>query len=128
MLEKYPKEVKLVHKFLPHNGEFSRKAAIAAMAADEQGKFWEFHDMLLDNQGGLDDAKILEMAATLKLDVDRFKKKMLDPATEAVIKKDLDDVARLGIHWTPEVYINGMVFNRRALPDFVSAVEGELSK
>ena len=128
MLEKYPEEVKLVHKFLPHNGEMSIKAAIAAMAADDQGKFWEFHDKLYENQGGLDDAKILEIAATLKLNMEQFKRKMKDPAIEKLIQKDLSDARDLEVHWTPQVYINGAVLQDRSFKGFVAAIDAELHK
>ena len=73
MLEKYPKEVKLVYKNFPLVGhKFARKAATAALAAHEQGKFWEFHDNLFKNYRNLDDAKIQEIAEELGLDMERF--------------------------------------------------------
>jgi protein-disulfide isomerase len=103
VLEKYPKEVKLVHKFLPHYREFSLKAATAALAADEQGKFWEFHDKLFENQGVLNDSMVIEIAGMLKMDVDRFRKKMQDPAIKELIDRDLSDARELDIRGTPQV-------------------------
>jgi protein-disulfide isomerase len=128
VLEKYPVDVKLVHKFLPHYREFSKKAAIAALAADEQGKFWEFHDKLFENQSALDDSKVIEIAKTLKMDVNRFKKKMADPAIEELIDSDLNDAMMLDIRGTPQVYVNGVVLKDRSLPGFVDAIDKELKK
>jgi len=126
VLEKYPKDVKLVHKFLPHIHEFSRQAAIAALAADEQGKFWEFSDKLFEYQGVLDEAKVVEIAGMLKMDVNRFKKKMQDPAIEELIDRDLNHARYLDIRATPQVYINGAVFKELTLPAFSDAIEKEL--
>jgi protein-disulfide isomerase len=126
VLEKYPKDVKLVHKFLPHSREFSRQAAIAALAADDQGKFWEFHDKLFENQSVLNEEKVNEIAGMLKMDVNRFRKKMQDPAIEELIDRDLNDARDLDIRGTPQVYINGAVFKERTLPAFSDAIEKEL--
>lgn len=127
MLEKYPKEVKLVHKFIPAH-DFTWKAATAALAADEQGKFWEFHDKLFENQSVLNEPKLIEIAGMLKLNMERFRKKMKDPALKTLIKRDYDDALRLGIPATPWVYINGRHLKERSLPDFVDAIDKELKK
>ena len=125
---KYPKEVKLVPKFLPHSREFSRNAAIAAMAADDQGKFWEFHDKLFENQSVLDDAKVIEIAGMLKMDVKRFEKKRQDSAFEELIDRDLSEAGELEIRGTPQVYINGRVFRQRSVEAFVEAIDKELKR
>ena len=127
MLEKYPKEVKLVHKIIPAH-DFTWKAATAALAADEQGKFWEFHDKLFENQSVLNDPMIIEIARMLKLDMDRFRKKMKDPAIAELIRRDFNDAKALGITATPWVYINGRHLEERSLSDFVDAIDKELKR
>lgn len=127
MLERFPKEVKLVHKFIPAH-DFSMKAAIAALAADEQGKFWEFHDQLFENQSVLNDPKIVEIAGALKLDLKRFREKMKDPALEALISRDYAEAKKLGIPATPWIYINGRHPPERSLADLVDAVNKEVMK
>lgn len=117
-----------MHKFLPHSGEISRKAALAAMAANDQGKFWEFHDLLFQNQRGLDDAKILEIAAKLKLDLDRFKRKMADPAVAALIDKDVRDAKDLDVRWTPQPYVNGKALTDLTPASLFLAIDSELKK
>jgi protein-disulfide isomerase len=127
VLEKYPKEVKLVHKFVTAH-DFSMKAATAAMAANDQGKFWEFHDQLFDNQDSLSDAKITEIATTLKLDLNRFNKKLQDPALTQWIARDFEEAKRLGVLATPWIYVNGRHLTERSFPDLVDAINKELAK
>ena len=98
------------------------------MAAYDQGKFWEFHDKLFENQDSLNDAKIIEIAKTLKLDLNRFNKKLQDPALPELISRDLDDAKRLGVLATPWVYVNGRHLTERSLPDLFDAVNKELAK
>jgi protein-disulfide isomerase len=127
VLERYPVEVKLTHKFIPAHS-FSLKAAEAALAADEQGKFWQFHDKLFKNQSVLNEAKIFEIARTLKLNMVRFRKKLKDPALEALIDGDYAEAKQLGITATPWVYINGRHLDDRSLPGLVHAIDSELKK
>jgi protein-disulfide isomerase len=75
LLKKYPDKVNLVFKNFPiRSHKFAVKAAAAALAADRQEKFWEFHDMLFENYNRLNDQKIQEIAGLLGLDETEFKK------------------------------------------------------
>lgn len=136
MLEKYPKEVRLVHKYIPIH-EFTRQAAKAALAAGEQGKFWEFHDKVYENQeelrfnetrGGLNEAKLLEIAGLLKLDMKRFVAKMADPAFEELVDHDLNEARDLAIPVTPQVYVNGMVLKKLSFQGLIVAIDNELKR
>jgi protein-disulfide isomerase len=127
VLEKYPNDVKLVHKLCP-NHDFSREAIEAAYAAWDQGKFWEYHDKLFYNQLVLNKPKLTAIAKELHLDLKRFNKKMKDPAIQKLIDGDWADVSRLGILGTPTVYVNGKVLNDRSLQGFQSAINGEINK
>jgi protein-disulfide isomerase len=127
VLVKYPNDVKLVNKLCPYH-DFSREAVEAAFAALDQGKFWEYHDLLFYNQLVLNKPKITAIAEELHLDLKRFNKKMKDPAIHKLIDRDMADVTRLGIVGTPTVYINGKVLKDRSLQGFQTAIEGELSK
>ena len=125
VIEKYPQKVKLVHMLLTYH-DFSQNAVFAAYAAWDQGKFWEFHDRLFENQQLLNSAKVTAIAKELKLDVKRFNKKMKDPAIQRLIDRDMTDVARLGITGTPTVYINGRLLEDRSFQGFKTAIEQEL--
>jgi protein-disulfide isomerase len=73
VLDTYPESVRIVFKNFPLKiHKFATKAAIAAMAADSQGRFWEFHDLLFDNFGKLNDQKIKEIATELGLNQEKF--------------------------------------------------------
>lgn len=127
VLEKYPNDVKLVHKLCPYH-DFSKEAVEAAYAAWDQGKFWEYHDLLFYNQLLLNKPKITAIAEKLHLDLKRFNKKMKDPVIQKLIERDMADVSRLGILGTPTVYINGKVLKDRSFQGFQTAIEGELNK
>ena len=72
--------------------------------------------------------KLIEIAGMLKLNMNRFKEKMKDPALKELINHDYDDAKKLGITATPWVYINGRHLKERSLPDFVDAIDKELKK
>ena len=81
VLEQYPQQVKLVFKNFPlRSHSFAYKAAQASMAAEQQGKFWEFHDLLFKNYNRINDQKITEIMNDLNLDADQFQRAMQDPA------------------------------------------------
>lgn len=127
VMVKYPQNVKHVHMLLTYH-DFSQKAVFAAYAAWDQGKFWEFHDRLFENQQVLNSAKVTAIAKELKLDLKRFNKKMKDPAIQKLIDRDMADVERLGITGTPTVYVNGKLLEDRSLQGFQAAIEQELHK
>jgi len=91
----------------------SEKAAEAARCAGEQGKFWEYHDVLFySKQLGIPDLK--EHARVLKLDGDRFDKCLDDGAETAAVKKDLDEAQHFGLTGTPSFFVNGHFFSGAA--------------
>ena len=104
------------------------KAAMAALAARSEGKFWEFHDQLFENYNKLSDQKILDIAAGLGFDPVEFEKKMNDPKIAAMIRQDLQDGARAGIRGTPTVFINGKRLKNRSPQGFQTAIDKELQR
>ncbi len=129
VLEKNPDNVKLVYKSFPlRNHKFAMKAAIAALAAESQGKFWEFHDLLLKDFNGLNDEKVLEIAGKLGLNKGEFEKMMKDPDLDMKIRKDLADGSNAGVRGTPTIFINGRLLRNRSLMGFQKEIDKELSK
>lgn len=109
LLKKYPKDVKVTFKNLPlpfHNQ--AMPAAKAALAAGRQGKFWEMHDKLFDNQSKLSDAFYDQAAKDLGLNVEKFKKDMADPAIEKMIKDDMEIAKQHNIQGTPGFFVGGV--------------------
>ena len=129
MLDKYPDNVKLVVKNFPLSShKFSYKAATATLAANMQGKFWEFHDKLFKNYNVINDAKIQDIAKELGLDIEKFNKDMKSPAIESLIAKDMDDGRQIGVRGTPTIFINGKTLRNRSLPGIYQVIEAELKK
>jgi protein-disulfide isomerase len=129
VLEQYPEKVKVVHKNYPlrsHN--FALQAAAAAIAADRQGRFWEFHDLLFKNHKQLNDQKIRDIAVVLGLDMAKFQNDVKDPEIQAIINQDLSEAARVGVKSTPTVFINGKKLLNRRLDGFQALIENELKK
>ncbi len=99
-------------------------AAKAGEAASIQGKFWEMHDMLYDNQktwsNGINAREyFLTYATTLKLDIAKFTSDMDSPAVEAKILAEYKEGTQLGIQGTPTFFLNGkMIQNPQSIDAF----------
>jgi protein-disulfide isomerase len=115
ILEKYPNDVKVVFKHFPL--AFHKQAADAskvALAAGEQGKFWEMHDKLFENQKqlkGKSPADMKEFGAGLAkqigIDVNKFKKDFDNDKWDEIIKRDQALGKKLSVRGTPHFFVNG---------------------
>jgi protein-disulfide isomerase len=129
VLEQYPQQVKVVFKHFPlQNHKFAYKAAQATMAADKQGKFWEFHDLLFKDYNNLNDQKLEEIRTSLNLDADQFQREMLDPGIKAQIDADLRNGNSAGVRGTPTVFINGKLLRDKSLRGFQQQINQELTQ
>jgi len=129
VLEKYPQDVKLVFKNFPlRNHKFAEKAAIAALAAESQGKFWEFHDLLFKNYNKLSDQKIQEIAQAVGLNMEEYEKKKKDPAIERKVRRDFSEGRQAGVRGTPSIFVNGIRLRDRSLKGFETAIDKQLEK
>jgi protein-disulfide isomerase len=129
VLKKYPENVKLVHKNFPlSKHKFAVKAAKAALAADKQGKFPEFHDKLFKNQKSLNDATVQKIATELGLDMVRFNKDKNDPGFQRLITRDTREARLAGVRGIPTIYINGKRLNSRSLKGIQQMIDAELQK
>jgi protein-disulfide isomerase len=82
-------------------------AAVAAECAGEQGKFWQYHNLLFDNQQHLDRPFLIAYASRLALDVPRFTACLGSPEARARVERDAKAGGQLGIDSTPTIFING---------------------
>lgn len=129
LLKKYPGKVKLVFKNFPiRSHKYAVKAAVAALAAERQEKFWEFHDTLFKNYNRLNDQKIQEIAGLLGLDETKFKEQQKNPAITERIRQDYEEGIRLGVRGTPTLFINGKKLRDRDMKSMEAVVEKELQK
>jgi protein-disulfide isomerase len=85
----------------------ARVLAAAAEAAGLQGRFWEMHDSLLEDQGHLDDPHLWDRARTLGLDLDRFEADRRAAETAVRIDADFRSGIRAGVTTTPTQFLNG---------------------
>ncbi len=127
VLEKNPKTVKIVFKNFPiRSHKFARKAAVAALAADRQGKFWEFHDELFNNYNRLNEEKVQEIAAKLKLNKAQFEKDRKDPLLLEQVRHDFNEGIQAGVRGVPAVFVNGRKLKDRSLKKFQALIDKEL--
>ena len=127
MLEKYPKDVKLVIKHFPIFN-FSRKAAIAALAAGKQGKFWEMHEKLFANQKELNDAKVEVIAREIGLNLEQFNQDLKGTDITSLIDRDFNEGRQENIRGVPTVFVNGRMLSQQSLSGLRQAIEAELKK
>ncbi len=108
--------------------KFAKPAAAASLAADRQGKFWEFHDRLFSYYNRLNDEKIREIAVGLGLNMDKFEKDTKDPKLLAKINQDVRIGISVGVKGIPSIFINGRLLKNRNIKGFRAVIEKELKK
>jgi protein-disulfide isomerase len=109
----YPDKVRFVFRQFPLVNIHPRaqKAAEASLCANEQQRFWEFHDSLYTNQAQLEVAALKQRAVTLKLNTAAFNA-CLDSGKHAeTIRKDQDEARKAGVSSTPTLFINGRLLS-----------------
>ena len=108
--------------------KYAKNAAIAALAAHRQGKFWEFHDLLFEHYKQPDDQKIKEIAQQLELDLVVFEKDMKNPEIGAKVQRDFQDGQQAGVRGTPTIFVNGRRLKNRNMQGFKALIDKQLEK
>jgi len=101
---------------------------VAALAANRQGKFWEFHDELYKNYNLLNEEKIRDIAQQVGLDAAKLDQDMKDPELGALVRSDLIEGSNAGVRGIPTIFINGRLLRDRSFEGFQAAIEQELAK
>ncbi|HEX5035765.1 MAG TPA: thioredoxin domain-containing protein [bacterium] len=83
-------------------------AAKASLAANEQGKFWEYHDLLFENQQNLSEENLIKLAQKAGLNVPKFTKDMKSTKFDQQIQEDTNFSMKVGASGTPAFFINGV--------------------
>ena len=121
--------LRLEWRDFPYLGEESRRAAVAARAAQEQGRFWEYHDILYQNQkgensGAFSDEDLVTFAEEAGLDVERFEEALESGEYDEVVEEDFREAQEAGIQGTPSFTINGRTLvGAQPVETFVQAIE-----
>jgi protein-disulfide isomerase len=89
----------------------AERAAEAAEAAGAQGKFWEMHDTLYENQERLGTDDLMNYAETLGLDTSRLAQDLADGAYRARVREDFRGGVRSGVNGTPTFFVNGVRYD-----------------
>ena len=127
VLTQFPNEGKYVIKQFPLSSHaFAHQAAMAALAAGKQGKFWEFHSRLLANHDQVNEQKIVDIAGELGLDMDQFNKDRQLESSRQRIREDIENGKRIGVTGTPAAFINGKRIRNRELGTLPQLIIREL--
>lgn len=130
IMEAYPDKIRLVIKNYPYKyRDFSRIAAEASLAAGDQGKYWEMHDILLTRSPKLDRASLIGYAEELGLDVKKFTESIDGGRFSKKIDSDIQLAESLDLYNTPTIYINGIqVIGERSFGFFKQIIDEELTQ
>jgi protein-disulfide isomerase len=125
-----PTQVKLIFKQFPldqHSQAYL--AAQAALAAHQQGKFWQLHDLMFANRTHLSRNEILTLAGGLGMDMMRFTRDMDAPETKKAVDRDESEGEQAGVGGTPTFFIDGQRYNGSLELDAIRPIlEAELKK
>jgi len=108
-LQAYPDQVRFIYRDFPLTDlhPMAQRAALASECAHEQGKFWELHDRIYQNQNDLSEDRLLELAKQVGLNESRYKNCMNTEKYSAEIQKDVEEGFAAGVRGTPTFFING---------------------
>ena len=129
VIKEYGDRILFVYRHFPllATHQYALKAAEAAEAAGEQGKFWEYHDLLFANQDNLKTEDLKNYAKQIGLDMKKFDEALDSGKHKDKVLSDLDDGEKFGVTSTPTFFINGQM-NRGVLnlDQFKSAIDKAL--
>lgn len=102
-------QIRFIYRQLPlaQLHPHAQRAAYAAEAAGLQGKFWQMHDLLYDNQAALYDASLVVYADVIGLNLQQFAKDMESPEVAQRVQEDFMGGIRSGVNGTPCFFVNG---------------------
>lgn len=129
-MAEYAGKIRFVVRDFPlesiHENAF--QAAQAANAANAQGKFFEYTELLYNNQNSLDNASLKEFATKIGLDRKKFDSELDSGKYAEEVRKDMADGTNYGITSTPTIFVNGVKVRNLSLEGFKKAIERALKK
>jgi protein-disulfide isomerase len=129
IMEVYKGGVRLVIKNYPYiYRDYSHMAAEASLAARDQGKYWEMHDLLLARSPKLDRASLVQYARELGLDLKKFNESLDGKKHALEIERDKKLAVDMDLYNTPTIFINGRkVVGERPFEYFKKIIDEEIS-
>jgi protein-disulfide isomerase len=130
VLKAYPADVKLIFKQYPLDSHPQAQiSAQAAIAAHQQGKFWQLHDLMFANHNALSRKAILGWASSLGMDMKKFEADLDSDAIKKAVARDSADGDKAGVEGTPTVFLNGQRYNGDYdLAAMKPVIDGELKR
>jgi protein-disulfide isomerase len=130
VLERYPTQVRLVFRQFPLDSHpKARPASEAALCANEQGKFWEFHRKLFEKAPQIEADKLPAIAEEVGLDRAKFEECVKARRFEAQVSTDVEAGKKASVAGTPAFFVNGVpVSGGRSVDDFAKAINAELAR
>jgi len=108
IMKKYDGKVKYVFKHFPLGfHKLAKPAALAAIAAQKQGKFWEYYAILFDNIKSISNENLLKWAEKLKLDMDKFESDRNSERAGRILQNETATGRKFGVRGTPTLFVNG---------------------
>ena len=128
VMQTYAGKVKLVFRHFPLDfHKNAEKAAEASMCANEQGKFWEYHDVLFKNQQTLEVPQLKDHAKDVGLDTASFSACLDSGKYKKAIDEDMAAGQRVGVTGTPAFFVNGVMINgAQPFDEFKKVIDQEL--
>jgi protein-disulfide isomerase len=127
LYEKFVKDgtLRIEWRDFPYRGRESVNAAVAARAAQAQGRFWEYHGLLYNNQfSGYSDENLIALGRRAGLDADRFERDYENARYEPLVRADFQKGLDVGVNGTPTYFINGkMLVGLQPIGVFENAIE-----
>jgi len=126
----YPTQIRLVYRDFPLYSIHPNAgpAANAAECANEQGKYWEFHDLLFSGAEKLGDVTYQTYASSLNMDLNAFQQCLDENRYEAEVTADFEYASSIGISSTPTFFINGVaLIGAQPFEVFQEVIELELA-
>jgi protein-disulfide isomerase len=131
LLERYPGQVKLAFRDFPLGQLHPQagRAAEAARCAQDQGKFWDYHDVLFRQAPKAGDEDLKQYAQEVGLDGEVFASCLFQSVHHDAVQRDVEEGNRLGVTGTPAFFINGRFLNgAQPLERFVQIIDDELAR
>ncbi|MGD8868358.1 MAG: DsbA family protein [Gemmatimonadales bacterium] len=129
--EAYADELRVVYRQFPINTHPNAyRAAQASLCAHEQGRFWEMHDAMFEDQDHLDAEPLNEKAERIGLDMEQFAGCLESGRHDEQIERDMREAQRLGVTGTPAIFVNGipLAVGAPAYSVAARAIDEELSR
>ncbi len=129
VVEEYGEKVRFVVRDFPltqiHNNAFN--AALAANAANKQGKFFEYAEVLYNNQTALDVTSLKKYATQIGLNQKKFEKDFADEKFKEEVKKDMKEGESYSVSSTPSIFVNGYRVRTLSAASFRKAIDRALN-